>query len=74
MTEPAISGFHPDPSICRADGAYYIASSSFEYSPGVPIHRSPDLLNWTLIGNALDRPSQLRPSAGAPSSGIYAPT
>ncbi|MFJ4166899.1 family 43 glycosylhydrolase [Microbacterium sp. NPDC089698] len=74
MTEPVISGFHPDPTICRAGDSYYIATSSFEYSPGIPIHRSNDLVTWELVGNALDRPSQLRPSPGTPSSGIYAPT
>lgn len=74
MTAPIISGFHPDPSICRVDDAYYLATSSFEYSPGVPIHRSEDLLTWTLVGNALDRPSQLRPSPGGKDTGIYAPT
>ncbi|MEV7608561.1 glycoside hydrolase family 43 protein [Microbacterium sp. NPDC089320] len=74
MSTPIIPGFHPDPSICRVGDTYYIATSSFEYSPGVPIHRSADLLHWELVGNALDRDSQLRPSAGAKDSGIYAPT
>ncbi|MGH8954584.1 MAG: glycoside hydrolase family 43 protein [Microbacterium sp.] len=74
MSAPIISGFHPDPSICRVGDAYYIATSSFEYSPGVPIHRSTDLVRWELVGNALDRDSQLRPSVAAKDSGIYAPT
>ncbi|MEV7631856.1 family 43 glycosylhydrolase [Microbacterium sp. NPDC089318] len=74
MSTPIIPGFHPDPSICRVDDTYYIATSSFEYSPGVPIHRSTDLTHWELVGNALDRDSQLRPSSAAKDSGIYAPT
>ncbi|MBD8060331.1 family 43 glycosylhydrolase [Cellulomonas sp. JH27-2] len=73
-TRPVLSGFHPDPSVCRVDDTYYLVSSSFEYAPGLPIHRSTDLVTWELVGHALDRPSQL-PRAGAGySGGIYAPT
>ncbi|MET7426239.1 glycoside hydrolase family 43 protein [Dactylosporangium sp. NPDC005555] len=72
ITEPVVAGFHPDPSICRAGDDYYLACSSFEYFPGVPILHSRDLVHWTQIGNVLDR-VPLR--ADTPSSGgIYAPT
>jgi xylan 1,4-beta-xylosidase len=74
MQTPVIPGFYPDPSICRVGDVYYTAHSSFEYVPGVPLFRSTDLVTWTQVGNALTRPSQLAPSAGAASSGIYAPT
>ena len=60
---PVVPGFFPDPSVCRADDGYYLACSSFEYFPGVPIHHSADLQTWTLVANALDRPEQL-PLAG----------
>lgn len=55
-----IPGLHPDPSVCRVGGDYYLACSSFEYFPGVPLFHSRDLVHWTQIGNALDRPEQLR--------------
>ncbi|RSM56553.1 glycoside hydrolase family 43 protein [Actinoplanes sp. ATCC 53533] len=71
---PVIPGFHPDPSICRAGDDYYLATSSFEYFPGVPVFHSHDLVHWTQIGNALTRASQLAPGAEAGSRGIYAPT
>ena len=75
ITNPVIPGFHPDPSVCRAGEDYYLACSSFEYYPGVPVFHSRDLVHWTQIGNALDRPSQLRLPADSPSSGgLYAPT
>ncbi|TQE39974.1 glycoside hydrolase family 43 protein [Streptomyces ipomoeae] len=75
INNPVIPGFYPDPSICRAGEDYYLACSSFEYFPGVPIFHSRDLVHWTQIGNALDRPSQLRLPLDSPSSGgIYAPT
>jgi hypothetical protein len=53
---------------------YFLATSSFEYSPGVPVWRSDDLLSWEQIGHALERPSQLPHRAGRPSGGIFAPT
>lgn len=72
---PVIPGFHPDPSVCRVGEDYYLACSSFEYFPGIPLFHSRDLVHWTQIGNALDRPGQLCLSRDTPSSGgIYAPT
>lgn len=72
---PIISGFHPDPSICRVNQDYYLINSSFEYFPGVPIYKSRDLVNWKQIGHVLDRPSQLSlDSVKYGVSGIYAPS
>jgi xylan 1,4-beta-xylosidase len=41
IPNPILPGFHPDPSICRAGEWYYIATSTFQWFPGVRIHRSP---------------------------------
>ncbi|MBB6554000.1 glycoside hydrolase family 43 protein [Nonomuraea rubra] len=72
---PVLGGFHPDPSVCRVGEDYYLACSSFEYFPGIPIFHSRDLVHWRQIGNALDRPGQLRlPPATAASGGVFAPT
>lgn len=73
---PVIPGFHPDPSVCRVGDEYYLATSSFEYAPGVPIFRSRDMVAWEQIGNALDRPAQLNvaPGLAGANAGIYAPT
>lgn len=73
---PVIPGCHPDPSVCRFGDEYILACSSFAFFPGVPMFRSPDLVQWTQVGNALDRRSQLdlRETAGFPGLGIYAPT
>ena len=71
---PVISGFYPDPSICRAGDMFYLVCSSFQFFPGVPLFESRDLINWTQIGHVLTRRSQL-PLAHANSvGGIYAPT
>lgn len=73
-TNPIIPGFHPDPSVCSANGKYYLVCSSFQYFPGVPLFESEDLINWRQIGHVLTRESQL-PLRGAGSrGGIYAPT
>lgn len=71
---PIISGFYPDPSICRVGEDFYLVTSSFEYFPGVPIFHSTDLVNWKQIGHCLTTTKQL-PLIETPSScGIYAPT
>ena len=71
---PILPGFHPDPSICRVGDNFYIVNSTFEYFPGLPIYHSKDLVHWKLIGNALDRPSQLPLKGATDSGGLYAPT
>jgi len=71
---PIIPGYHPDPSICRVNGDYYLVNSSFQYFPGVPIFHSRDLVNWEQIGNVLTRDSQLPLKDATSWQGIYAPT
>jgi alpha-N-arabinofuranosidase len=71
---PIISGFHPDPSICRVGQDYYLVTSSFEFFPGVPLFHSTDLVNWKQIGHVLTRESQLPLGKAYASGGIYAPT
>ena len=71
---PVIPGFFPDPSVCRVGEDFYLAASSFEYFPGVPLFHSRDLVNWTPVGHALTRKSQLNLDGVACSDGIFAPT
>lgn len=71
---PIISGYNPDPSICRVGEDYYIVNSSFEFYPGVPIYHSRNLVNWELKGYCLTDESQLELHGCRPSGGIYAPT
>ncbi|WIM98900.1 family 43 glycosylhydrolase [Actinoplanes oblitus] len=72
--DPIIAGFHPDPTVCRVGDDYYLATSSFEYVPGVPLFHSRDLTSWRRIGHILTRPEQLDPDELTPSRGIFAPT
>ncbi len=55
---PILTGFHPDPSICRKGDDFYLINSSFEWFPGIPIHKSQDLVNWELIGYAMKDPQK----------------
>jgi hypothetical protein len=73
ITNPILPGFNPDPSICRAGPDYYIATSTFEWYPGVQIHHSTDLVNWRLVSRPLTRASQLDMRGNPDSCGIWAP-
>ena len=73
INNPILPGFHPDPSICRAGEWYYIATSTFQWFPGVRIHRSRDLVNWELCPSPLTRTSQLDVRGVPDSGGVWAP-
>jgi xylan 1,4-beta-xylosidase len=73
-SNPILSGFYPDPSICRVGNDYYIVNSSFAYFPGLPIFHSTDLVNWKQISNAMDRNEQLDQANAGVSRGLFAPT
>jgi xylan 1,4-beta-xylosidase len=73
IRNPVIPGFNPDPSICRVGDNYYIATSTFEWFPGVQIHHSPDLANWRLVSRPLVRASQLDMRGDPDSCGVWAP-
>lgn len=73
MKNPILKGFNPDPSIIRVGDDYYIATSTFEWFPGVQIHHSKDLQNWKLVGRPLNRMSQLNMVGNPDSCGVWAP-
>ena len=73
IQNPVLPGFNPDPSICRVGDDYYIATSTFEWFPGVQIHHSKDLVNWHLITHPLDKVSFLDMKGNPNSGGIWAP-
>lgn len=73
-TNPVLPGFHPDPSVCRVGEWTYLVTSTFEYLPGLPVHRSKDLVTWEPVGHVIDREGMLDLSGVADSRGLYAPT
>jgi xylan 1,4-beta-xylosidase len=74
IQNPIIPGFHPDPSICRADDDYYVVNSTFEWFPGVAVHHSRDLKNWHLAGHILTNRARLDLWGTADSCGVWAPS
>jgi len=73
IRNPILPGFNPDPSIVRVGEDYYIATSTFEWYPGVQIHHSRDLVHWRLVTRPLSRASQLNMLGDPDSCGIWAP-
>ncbi|MEV0197850.1 glycoside hydrolase family 43 protein [Nonomuraea sp. NPDC050691] len=73
IRNPVLPGFHPDPSILRVGEDYYLATSTFEWYPGVRVHHSRDLVHWRPLGGVLtDR--RLLDLVGVPDSGgVWAP-
>jgi xylan 1,4-beta-xylosidase len=74
IQNPVLPGFHPDPSILRVGEDYYLATSTFEWFPGVALFHSRNLGNWKPIGHALTRRSQLDIAGVIDSGGIWAPS
>ncbi|KUO03102.1 glycoside hydrolase family 43 protein [Streptomyces caeruleatus] len=74
LHNPVIRGFAPDPSLVRVGDWYYVATSSFEWFPTIPIHRSRDLAHWEYAGHVRGAvPGDSL--AGVPDSGgIWAPS
>ncbi|MDR3127830.1 MAG: glycoside hydrolase family 43 protein [Bifidobacteriaceae bacterium] len=78
IINPVLKGFNPDPSIIKGldeNGrtVFYIACSTFEYFPGVQIHKSYDLINWKLITRPLNTLQFLDMRGNPDSAGVWAP-
>lgn len=73
MKNPILPGFNSDPCLCRRGEDYYLAVSSFEWFPGVPVYHSRDLRNWELLTHIItdDQNTNLRKLPSA--KGIWAP-
>lgn len=74
IENPILRGFHPDPCICKANGIYYIATSTFEWYPGVQIHKSADLMHWELAACPLQHQKHMDLTGIPDSAGIWAPS
>jgi len=77
-SNPILPGGYPDPSMVFDGQNYYIVNSSFELFPGLPIHRSDDLVNWEPVGHGLERVEQLDAGVNLmdvqENGGIHAPS
>ena len=68
-SNPVVAYSLPDPTIIRAEDGYFYLYAT-EDTRNTPIHRSPDLVNWSFTGTAFT--GQTRPSFVA-KGGIWAP-
>ena len=73
IRNPILKGFCPDPSIIRAGEDYYIATSTFEWWPGVRLFHSRNLQHWEQLPSPLRRESQLNLIGDPTSGGVWAP-
>ena len=73
VSNPILPGFHPDPSLCKVGDTWYIATSTFEWYPGVEINASTDMENWDLVARPLDRAALLDMRGNPDNCGIWAP-
>ncbi|MFC1437049.1 glycoside hydrolase family 43 protein [Streptacidiphilus sp. N1-10] len=74
LVNPVLRGFNPDPSILRVGADYYIATSTFEWSPLVRLHHSRDLVHWRTLGHAVDSAGVLDLRGVPDSGGVWAPS
>ncbi len=73
-TNPIIPGFAADPSVCYAEGYYYLVTSTFAFLPGISIYKSKDLINWYQIGNVFDSIEEVDWNNIDINGGVWAPT
>ncbi|MEP6677166.1 MAG: glycoside hydrolase 43 family protein [Ferruginibacter sp.] len=52
---PVINADYSDPDVIRVDNDFYLISSSFNQTPGLPVLHSNDLVNWTIICHVLQQ-------------------
>lgn len=73
---PVIYADYSDPDVCRVGHNYYLTASSFNQVPGLPILHSRDLVNWSIVGHALDQVPPARYYASSPrhGKGVWAPS
>jgi len=73
ILNPILRGFNPDPSILRVGDDWYIATSTFEWFPGVCIYHSRDLAHWRLLSHVLDRATLIDMRGEPNGGGVWAP-
>lgn len=73
IANPVLKGFYPDPSILRVGREYYIATSTFEWFPGVTLLHSRDLQHWETLQSPLGEESGFDLRGIDTACGIWAP-
>lgn len=73
ITNPILPGFNPDPCICRKGDDFYLAVSTFEWMPGIPVYHSRDLKHWELYTHVLTDDEAVDLKKLPSAKGIWAP-
>lgn len=73
LHNPIFKGFNPDPAICRKGDDYYVAVSTFEWFPGIPIYHSKDMKHWELLTHVLTDDTKPNLTKLPSAKGIWAP-
>lgn len=58
---PILEADYSDPDVVRYGGKYYMIASTFQFSPGMTILESTDLVNWKMIGSIIYNLAELNP-------------
>lgn len=74
-TNPVINADYSDPDVIAVGDDFYMTASSFNCVPGLPILHSRDLVNWSIVGHALQNlvPDSLFDKVN-PGKGVFAPS
>lgn len=70
---PVLFADYSDPDVIRVGDTFFMTASSFNYTPGLPILVSKDLVNWSLVNYALENIGQERFKIPRHSEGVWAP-
>lgn len=73
IRNPILPGFNPDPCVCGKGEDFYLAVSTFEWFPGIPIYHSRDLKHWELYTHVLTNDNQVDLKKLPSAKGIWAP-
>ena len=71
---PILFADYSDPDVIRVDDTFYLTASSFNYTPGLPILTSRDLVNWKIVNYALNNIREERYNIPRHSEGVWAPS
>ncbi len=71
---PILYTDYSDPDVIRVGDTYYLTASSFQYTPGLPVLTSGDLVNWELVSYAVDNIREPGYEAPRHGDGVWAPS
>src|SRR5215831_17470103 len=71
---PILFADYSDPDVIQVGGDFYLTTSSFHCTPGLPVLHSRDLVNWTLVSHAVKNLPHRRYHSVQPGCGIWAPS